>query len=150
MRYVLSIILGILVVGCSSLKPMPIRAGDVCFRCGRVITDPDLGAQLIRKNGQASTFRSPACMARYLEDHPENVGALFVTDKPSGKLIRVDNATFVRVTIDKAADERDFYAFRSVTDAAKRADEEDSSVVDWSTVRAIAKSEKQGKPKATN
>ncbi|HVL69262.1 MAG TPA: hypothetical protein VM364_18535 [Vicinamibacterales bacterium] len=144
MRYALSAVLGITLVACSSAPTVPIRAGDVCHRCGRVITDPKLGVQLITTEGQAQTFRTPACLAKYLQDHKGGVKAIYVTDYPSGRMLPVTGAMFVRATIDEQTGERDFFAYRSVGDAAARARDEFSAVVDWSTVRAVVAAAKKG------
>ena len=142
MRYTFIAILSVAAVACGSLQPVPIRAGDACFRCARVITEARLVAQLITTNGERSSFRTPACLAKYLQNHDASVKAIFVTDHPSGTMIAVTNATFVRVIVDHQTGERDFFAFRSVTDAAMRAADARSAAVDWSTVRTLVGTEK--------
>lgn len=139
MRYALSVILGFGLVACSSYQPMPVKAGDVCFRCARVVTEPKLGVQLLRTTGQLSTFRTPACLAKYLQDNEKlDVKAIYVTDYESGEMFPVASAKFVRVTIDPQTRERDFFAFKNTAAAAKFAADQLSGVVDWSAIRTMA------------
>jgi hypothetical protein len=142
MRYAFIAALGLLVTACSSAPPPQVQAGEVCFRCKRVITEAKLGVQLITTNGQTSTFRTPGCLAKYLKDHASEAKSVYVTDYPSGKMIPVSRATFVRAKIDQETGERDFYAFGNVTDAVNLAKEVTGTVVDWSAVRSMAASQK--------
>ena len=142
MRYAIIAVLGLVVTACSSAPPSQVRAGEVCFRCKRVITEAKLGVQLVTTNGQTSTFRTPGCLAKYLKDHSSEAKAVYVTDYPSGKMIPVSRATFVRAKMDEKTGERDFYAFGSVTDAVNLAKEVTGQVVDWSAVRSMAAAEK--------
>jgi hypothetical protein len=139
MRLALSVVLGLSLVGCSSYEPTAVKVGDVCYRCGRVVTDAKLGAQLLRTNGQLSTFRTPACLAKYLEGNQQvAVKTIYVTDYESGEMFPVTSAKFVKVTIDPATRERDFYAFKSTSAAAKLAADQFSAVVDWTAIRTLA------------
>lgn len=139
MRYVMSVVLALGLTACSSYEPPAVKAGDVCFRCTRVVTDAKLGVQLLRTNGQLSTFRTPACLAKYLQDNARvEVKTIFVTDYETGEMFPVTGAKFVKVTIDPKTRERDFYAFKSVNSAAKFASDQLSSVVDWSAIRTLA------------
>jgi hypothetical protein len=139
MRYAISVVLGLTMVGCSSYEPPAVKAGDVCFRCARVVTDAKLGVQMLRENGQLSTFRTPACLATYLQDNEKvAVKTIYVTDYESGEMFPVASAKFVRVTIDPKSHERDFYAFKSSNAAAKFAAEHYTGVVDWSAIRTMA------------
>lgn len=143
MRSAFIAILGLTLVGCSSLEPVKIQSGDVCFRCARTITDTKLAAEIVTADGNAFKFRTAGCLAKYLHGRTGDVGTVFVTDAQSGEMFQVSNAMFVRVTIDPATRERDYLAFKSATEAAKRASEESSSVVDWSAVRSMAASTEQ-------
>jgi hypothetical protein len=148
MRFAFIAVLGLVLVACSS-PPPPIHAGDVCFRCKRVITDPKLGVELVATGGQTSTFRTPGCLAKYLKDHPGEAKEIFVTDYPTGKLIPVSRALFVHAKIDENTGERDYYAFATVDDAVERAKDVTGRVVDWAAVRSAIESERFQK-KATS
>jgi hypothetical protein len=138
MRYaVVGIVLGLALSACTS-APVAIQSGATCFGCDRTITDTRFGAQLVRTSGDTSTFRTPGCLARYLRDHAESVRAIYVTDYDSGKLIPVSGALFVPARVEDETGERAFYAFRSLPAATTRAEEEFSSVIDWSKVRTLA------------
>lgn len=143
MRYALSAILGLALLACSSGDLAPIAAGDTCKHCNRALDDPKLGARLVTTDSQRHTFHSPLCMADYLVDHPAGAKAMYVTDYPTGKLISVSNALFVRAK-GSAKSEREYYAFRHATEAAARAKDESSSVIDWGAVRTLASSQKKG------
>lgn len=140
MRFASIAVLGLVLAACSSPPPQ-IHAGDVCFRCKRVVSEPKLGVQLIASGGQASTFRTPGCLAKYLKDHPAEAKGIFVTDYPTGKLIPVSRALFVRAKIDENTGERDYYAFATVHDAVDRAKGVTGTVVDWAAVRSAIESE---------
>jgi hypothetical protein len=143
MRFAFSAVLGLglVLVACSS-PPPAIHAGDVCVRCKRLIAEPKLAVEMIAANGQASTFRTPGCLAKYLKDHPKEAKGIFVTDYPTGKLIPVSRALFVHGKIDENTGERDYYAFASVNDAVERAKHVTGTVVDWAAVRSAIDSEK--------
>lgn len=138
MRYAFLAILGIVLTGCSAVHPAQVRAGDVCVRCKRTITQPKLGVRLITTDGQISTFRTPECLAKYLKTHSREAKEVYVTDYPSGEMIPASRATFVRAKIDEKTGERDFYAFGNVNDAAKLAKDVTGMVVDWSAIREMA------------
>jgi hypothetical protein len=57
-------------LGCSSVQPLKIAAGDRCFRCGRTIEDVRLAGEVIDKRGHALKFRTAGCMAKYLAGQP--------------------------------------------------------------------------------
>jgi hypothetical protein len=141
MRYAVVAVLGLVLVACSS-PPPAVRAGDTCVGCKRALTDTKLGVQMIGTSGQTSTFHTPGCLARYLKEHPKEAKDIFVTDYPSGKLIPVSRAMFVRAKIDENSGERDYYAFGSVNEAVERAKEVTGRVVDWAAVRSAIESEK--------
>ena len=145
MRRVLCAVAGLVLVACSSVTPVAVKTGDVCFRCGRTITEPKLATQLVAANGEHATFKTPGCLATYLRTNQTGDRTIFVTDYPTGELFPVTTAVFVRGTIDEATGERDYYAFRSAADAAKRAEQEKTTAVDWATVRTLVAAEKPKK-----
>lgn len=142
MRYAFIAALGLLVTACSSPPPPQVQAGQVCFRCKRVITESKLGVQMITTSGQTDTFRTPGCLAKYLKDHSKEAKEIYVTDYSTGKMIPVSRATFVRAKIDQETGERDFFAFGNVTDAVNLARDVTGTVVDWSSVRSMVGAEK--------
>jgi hypothetical protein len=145
MRYAFLAALGLVLVGCSSPPPPPVHAGEICYRCKRVVTDAKLGVQMVSTSGRTETFRTPGCLARYLKDHGSEAKEVFVTDYPSGKMIPVSRALFVRVKIDETTGEGDYYAFGSVNDAVERAKDVTGQVVDWAAVRSAIDSERFAK-----
>lgn len=135
MRHAISAVVVLALVGCSSLRPLPIRAGETCFRCRQVILEPKLAAEIIDANGRAFKFRTVGCVAKYLVDHPdEKLAGIWVTDYTSGKFLEARNATYVRGIIDEATMERNYYAFRSAPEAAAFAKDRTATAVDWLAV----------------
>ena len=127
---------------CSSVTPLPIHAGDLCFRCRRPIVDTRLAAQTIG-GGLASNFRTPGCLAKYLADHPAEVNIVFVTDYASGKMLLAQSAVFVP-TLDRDNGERDYIAFRDHAAANTEAMARQTSPVLWIDVLGQAKSDQRG------
>ena len=130
-----------LLAGCSPIKPLAVRAGDVCFRCHRTISQTRLAAELVDENRRAFSFKTAGCLAKYLAENPGDDRLVFVTDYKSGKMMRAGSALFVRNTIDERTQELDFYAFRSRDEAIAYAKTVNSSVVDWLTVMQQARVE---------
>ena len=135
MRHAISAVVVLAMVGCSSLRPLPIRAGETCFGCRQVIVEPKLAAEIVDASGHAYKFRTVECMAKYLANHPdEDLAGVWVTDYNSGRFVAARNATFVRGGIDETRMERNYFAFRSATEAAAFAADRTSTAVDWPTV----------------
>jgi hypothetical protein len=129
----------LVMAGCSSLKPVPIAAGDVCFNCRRIINDPVMAAEVVEKSGLAFKFRTVGCMARYLKAHPENVGVVYVTDNSTKRLIKASTATFVpTVLVEGYKKTPDYIAFGTDKEAREAAAREKSEPRDWKAVLAAA------------
>jgi copper chaperone NosL len=140
MRFALAALAALTVLGCSSLQPLPIRAGDTCFACGRVIAEPRLAAEMIDASGRAYKFENVTCLAKYLVNHPsEQPAGTFVTDWSTGKWLPAGDATYVRAVIDEASLAKSYYAFRSASSAADFAKEKASAAVDWPAVQQQVK-----------
>jgi hypothetical protein len=122
---------GFLFASCSSFTPVAIRAGDVCRSCGRTITNVQVAAESIDPAGQALKFRTVGCMAKYLAQHQGPMNAVLVTDYSTGRMVRAQNAVFVRADIDEATHERDYYAFTNVRDAVEFGKAKEASPIDW-------------------
>jgi copper chaperone NosL len=132
-------VFGLALIGaaCSSVKTVPIYAGDTCFRCRRVIEDPKIAAEMVDSGGRAFKFRTVGCVAKYLTDHPSEVATskIFVTDYHSGRFISSKVAIFVPTTIGEGnARERDYAAFSAASEARKLADDQLSQPTDWAGV----------------
>ena len=123
--------LGLVLASCSSVTPVAISAGELCRGCGRAITNVKLAAETIDSAGQPLKFRTVGCMAKYLTEHPEPVRGVFVTDFRSGRMIRAQNAVFVRALVDPDTRERDYFAFADVRSAVEFGKEHSASPVDW-------------------
>lgn len=124
----------VLTLSCASVSPVAINAGDQCFRCRRPIVERALAAELMDGNRLATKFRAPGCMAKYLADHPEETGTLFVTDYATGKWIRPERARFVPVVLNRNTGESDYRAFFNQADADAAAAELQALPIDWPAV----------------
>jgi NosL len=123
-------------VGCTSIRPVPVQAGDVCVRCQRTVVDARLAGEIIDAQGVVLKFRAPLCMAKYIRRHPATAAAIFVTDYTTGEMFPAVNGTFVRVTLEGS--EREYAAFRSPTEAASFMKKQGGGVVDWVAVQRAA------------
>jgi hypothetical protein len=119
---------------CASVKPVPVRSGDVCFHCRQTITDISLAAEVISPQGHAFKFSSVSCLTEYLREHPEEaVRAIFVTDHARGKMLRAQQAWFVKFPVDPKLKRLDYAAFREKDTAASFAETHDSTLAEWET-----------------
>jgi hypothetical protein len=139
MRLAAILALALLVCACGSLTPVPIKAGDTCDSCGKMITNVKIAAEAISPKGSVVKFRTPDCLAKYARAHPEEVEAKFVTDYRTGRFIRPESATYVRAMVDEETFERAYVAFGNVKDAVDFGKQNSSMPVDWLAIqRAVA------------
>lgn len=137
MRVASLLVLAVLVVGCASVKPIPISAGDVCFHCRRTITDPSLAAEIISNEGHAFKFSSVVCVTEYLRDHPnEGVRAVFVADHARNRLMEAEGAYYVPFKTPPPYTGTEFAAFRDLEKAKEFASLNHAAPTDWDGVVA--------------
>lgn len=139
MRTHLIVAITALAAACTSVKPIAVHSGDVCYRCRRTIVEPKLAAEIVDLSSRAFKFRSAGCLAQYLGEHREELRGVFVTDYKSGKLIQAGHASFVPAEIDRQTGERDYLAFANAADAAAGAATNHSSPIAWPDVLARAR-----------
>jgi hypothetical protein len=123
----------LLMCACGSLSPVPVRAGDICDSCGKVITDVKIAGEAISPRG---------CLAKYTREHPENVAAKFVTDYKSGRFIRPESATYVHAVVDENTREMAYVAFSAVNDAVEFGKQQMSPPVDWLMIQRMSAEKK--------
>jgi hypothetical protein len=139
MKSVIVALVALLAAGCSSVSPLPIQVGDLCFNCRRPINDVAMGGEIITHTNQALKFKSPACMARYIKANPDMAKVIYVTDYTSGRMIRAASATFVPFeTVERYVKTSDFVAYYSKDSAAAFAKERGTTPVKWEQVLAGA------------
>lgn len=119
---------------CSSIRPIPVQAGDTCFRCRRPIADQKLAAEIVDRAGRVYKFRTAGCLAQYLNGQSVDLRAVFVTDYASGRLVNANRAMFVRAEVNPQTGERDDLAFTSVQNAVTLAKNNRTSPIDWQAV----------------
>jgi hypothetical protein len=122
----------LLAVSCGSVAPVKVAAGDQCFRCRRTIGDTQVAAEIVDR--MVTKYRGAGCLAKYLAAHPDETGALYVTDFTTGKMIPPARAAFVPVVVDRATGEKDYRAYSAKADAVAAAHELQAAVVDWQSV----------------
>ncbi len=125
---------------CSSIAPVPIKAGEVCYRCRTVIEEPKQAGEMIAGNGLVSPFKSPNCLAKYIVEHPEDKSAVFVSDWETGKFAPPDRMVFVP-TVNRNNGEKSYLAFLSEKAAAAAAAEQKSTPIKWAAVLDRARQE---------
>jgi hypothetical protein len=127
----------VIFAACSSIAPVKVNAGEQCFRCRRIIDDARLAGELIDRNGFVAKFRAPGCMAKYLATHPDERGAVYVTDYTSGRMVPPESALFVPVLLNRNTGERDYQAYRERADADAAASE--AQPVTWAAVMTVSR-----------
>ena len=140
MRWVAPVAVGLALLACSSLQPLPIRSGETCYGCRQVIGEPKLASEMIDASGHAFKFDSVECLARYINDHPnERLEGVFVADYTTGRLMKATDATYVKAAVDPRTLRKIYVAFRSREDAAAFAKEQNATTADWTAVRDALK-----------
>ena len=129
----------LIATSCSSVAPVAVNAGDTCYRCRRVILETRLAGEMVDPNGLAYKFKAPGCMAKYLADHPNETGTMFVTDFTTGKMIDPARATFVEVIVEENSMERDYRAYLKKAEAEAFAQQVKATPIDWNTVLSKAR-----------
>lgn len=129
---------GLVMVACSGMQPVQIAAGDVCFRCRRIINEPRIAAEIIDRDGRAYKFRTAGCMAKFLKANPtQQFDNVFATDYATGRLVKVTAVKFVPTMVGEGRDRAlDYIAYYTDEGAAEAAKRENSSPVDWQKVLA--------------
>jgi hypothetical protein len=133
----------LLVSACSSVSPVPIRAGDVCYRCRQSISDVKLAGEAIAATGQVMKFKTVRCLAQHLMDDTAPMTGVFVTDYASGRLVHTNVATFVQADVasDNTTGRRDFVAFTDVSAAIVFGEQHATRPVDWARVMQAVRAE---------
>jgi hypothetical protein len=136
----IAIALAAFAAACSSLSPVPIKAGEICYRCRSVINEPKHAAEMISPGGLVSPFKSPDCIAKYVVEHPNDKSAVFVSDSETGRMLTPDRLFFVHTTnLDNGKE--DFLAFASEKAAVSAAVEHKTTAVKWTDVLQHARAD---------
>ncbi len=142
MKTAVILVLAVFVCACSSFSPVPINAGDTCETCKKQITEVKFAAEVITTQGAVLKFRTPECLAGYVRQHPETVGAKFVTDYTNGRMVRPESATYVRTVLDENTREMTYAAFLDTNEAVKFGREKVSMPVDWLAIQRMSADKK--------
>lgn len=131
------------IVASADLYSAPLRGGERCARCERLIENPAVAGEILSKEKSvASPFRTMECMLTYLRDKDIPADRIFVADHVTGRLTRVEWAHFVRVPIEVLSDnprygvgEFDYVAFGSSLLAVRFAERYGTEPLDWAALR---------------
>ncbi len=122
--------------GCSSVTPVAIRAGDVCESCRQPIENVKVAAEIVPPAGRIPLkFRTVSCMAKYLHEHGDTPGEVYVTDYETSRLIQARTATFVKSEINPDTKELGYFAFGNVRSAVEFGKNNHGSATDWPSIR---------------
>jgi hypothetical protein len=139
MRTAVPLVVGVfllVIVSCSSVAPVVVRAGDICDGCRRPIQNVKIAAEIVPPAGSLPMkFRTVSCLARYLHEHGDTPGEVYVTDYENGRLIQARSAIFVKSEIDENTKELGYYAFSTVTSAVAFGRKSGGSATDWPAIR---------------
>jgi len=141
MKALYSMLLLATVLGCASVQPAPVQAGDRCLRCRNTVSDLRLAGEIIDNMRAPFPFRTAGCMAKYVKANGgQGFTAIFVTDYRTGRMLPASSAWFVPTQVatpDGKRTEADYLAFGSRGDAeAARA--HDEPLLRWTQVVASA------------
>ncbi len=137
MRRLLLGAIAVSLAACSSIAPVKVQSGELCYRCGRVIADTKLAAETI-DGSMIWKFRSSGCVAKYKADHPKDTSIVYVTDYKSGDMISPDRAHFVP-TLNRDNGEVDYIAFSDRAAADAEAFSRSTKAIGWTEVLAQAR-----------
>ncbi len=138
MKAAVVLVLAVLLSACSSFAPVPVNAGDTCEGCKKQITEVKFAAEVITTQGAVLKFRTPECLANYVRQNADTVAAKYVTDYTNGRMIRPENATYVRTVLDENSREMTYAAFLQYTEAVKFGRDRTSSPVDWLMIQRMS------------
>ena len=135
MRWVVPAVAGLVLLACSSLQPLAIRTGETCYGCRQVISETKIASEMIDANGHASKFDTVECLARYVNEHPnEKIDGVFVTDYRTGRLFSATNAYYVKGSVMPGSMRKNYAAFKASADAEAFAGEQKATTVQWRAV----------------
>ena len=134
MRRILLLGLVLLIGACSSVSPVAISTGDVCYRCRQPISDLKLAAEAISQNGMVMKFRTVKCLAQHLSADQGTMAGVFVTDYVTGRFLRPEAATFVHAPVTDETWKLEYVAFGNIQQAVTFGDTHSTKPVDWARV----------------
>jgi copper chaperone NosL len=94
-RFAALFLLPLFLISCT-VKPEPIKIGDLCDNCHMSVSDVRFGAEVITKKGRRLKFDSINCLQSYLSKNSDQAEKIFVSDySHQGELINVNDAHFL-------------------------------------------------------
>lgn len=98
LKATLFILFYVLMTSCGQSGPKPIAKGDACDHCRMKIEDLGYSAEILTSKGKAYKFDDISCMTAFANSNADKVenAKNYVADYPTGKLIEVEQATFIK------------------------------------------------------
>jgi copper chaperone NosL len=85
--------------GLSESEPVDIGSGDVCAFCGKAISKPQFGSEIIYE-GKVYKFDDLTCLNAFKTKHSESIhGTAYLIEYASRRWIRSDAATIVATDV---------------------------------------------------
>jgi hypothetical protein len=86
-------------VGCGGGGPAVLdSANDMCTSCRMIVSDVHLAAQIAVPGEESRFFDDIACLADYLQKHPQTaLATVYVADHRTGEWVPVEQAIFGRL-----------------------------------------------------
>lgn len=135
--------------GCGPREPVPIQVGEAsCSHCLMTVADERYATELITKKGKVHFFDSVECLAAfYLEQDPDDVASLWVTDfHTQARLIPVEEAFFLRSKDLRSPMGMNLTAFGDGIEPEAVLNSFIGEILDWAQVLALV--EEEGGPGA--
>ena len=141
MKTLYAVLFAAMLVGCASVKPVPVQAGDRCLRCRQPVSELRLAGEIIDNLNAPFPFRTPGCLAKYVKANEGSFTAVFVTDYRTGRMLSASDAWFVPTELPAVDGTKrmaaDYIAYGSRSDAeASRTRNE--QLLRWTQVVAAA------------
>jgi len=129
---------GLVLVACSGPQPVQVAAGDLCFRCRKIIVEPRHAAEIVDQDGRAYKFRTVGCMAKFIKANPtQEFKAIFATDFSTGRMVKVSAVKFVPQMMGEGPQRTlDYVAYYADAGAQEAAQRNNTTPVDWAKVLA--------------
>jgi copper chaperone NosL len=90
----------LMAVACGGGVPSPARLdtnNDVCAVCRMVVSDQHLASQVLVPGEEPRFFDDLGCLARFLQEHPQQDAVVYVADHRTGEWTRAETALYSRI-----------------------------------------------------
>jgi copper chaperone NosL len=128
-----------LAMACGGGAPSPVPIvlhEDTCSHCRMAVSQRELAAELVTRQGRVEIFDDIGCLAAWLREHGRPEGsAAFVVDHRAGEWLAAESATYVASPLPTPMGSG-LSAFADPAAAAAAASELGGEVAGWEEVRS--------------